>query len=556
MDGHALHVIPLADPREKPVAAADARHGDETAASVEIAVVVRPGVIDPPSVPQRAERTRDAVAAADGRTTIPVDFRTTGGRALLVTARPLAPLRADVRDGWLAVGSDDADVMVPFGVLDADGKGLVYGILRNGRWKRPLPAGAAKVLNLATGETTAIPGAADGGDRLEICMSGFSEAVRTEKGVLDLKAIGADSASGIPWTDRATLDLFEKHGLKAVVNGLPNWFGGKTELVGRMAELHPLSEFEAAAATWRMHPAIREVVVGDEPGKPDFAHYGKVFDLVREKMPGAVPNVPIFPDYGSHIARGDAEAKVQMGTDSYEDYVRSFCTLVPSATSLKVDFYPYSAPAEKRAEYFGRRFSTMDVAARTAREFGKRLCLYVQCNSVFKDFKMTLPRMRYLAFTSLAYGARELNFTCYTPSWWKHNILDKKGNRTARYEMVRQLISELRAFDRAYMRFATTGTKVVGTFPAATALGTLSAEDGGRIVVGEMTSPAGERALCIAGADDPEGANVRIRQLTLKGADAIRVLTREGPVQPEKDAGGVWRLDLPSDGILLVISGK
>ena len=118
-----------------------------------------------------------------------------------------------------------------------------------------------------------------------IGMSGFSEAVRTEKGVRDLKEIGADFASGIPWKDRATLDLFDKYGLKAVVKGLPGWWGGKTKWAGQMAERRPLAAFEKAAATWQAHPAILSVVVGDEPSKLDMAHYGKVFELVRAKTP-------------------------------------------------------------------------------------------------------------------------------------------------------------------------------------------------------------------------------------------------------------------------------
>ena len=100
-------------------------------------------------------------------------------------------------------------------------------------------------------------------ERVMIGMSGFSEAVRTEKGVKDLKEIGADFASGIPWTDRATLDLFAKYGLKAKVNGLPKWWGGKTKWAGQMAERRPLAAFEKAAATWQTHPAILSVVVGD-----------------------------------------------------------------------------------------------------------------------------------------------------------------------------------------------------------------------------------------------------------------------------------------------------
>lgn len=62
-------------------------------------------------------------------------------------------------------------------------------------------------------------------NRVMIGMSDFSEVVCTEQGVRDPKEIGADFASGIPWKDRATLDLFARYGLKAVVGGLPARWG-------------------------------------------------------------------------------------------------------------------------------------------------------------------------------------------------------------------------------------------------------------------------------------------------------------------------------------------
>ena len=408
-------------------------------------------------------------------------------------------------------------------------------------------------------------------ERISIGMSGFSAAVRNEQGVRTLKEIGADYASGVPMTDCATLDLFAKYGLTAEVGGLPGWWGGKTELVGKMAEQRPLSVFEAAAKKWRPHPAIREVVIGDEPGKPDLAHYGKVFDFVKAKMPGAVPGTTILPDYGSHIARGDAEARVQLGTDSYEDYVRSFCELVPAAEKVRVDFYPYSAPPETRASYLLRRYRVMAIAARAARDYGRQLSLYVQANSLFKELAMDIHKMRYMAFTDLAFGATDLKFTCYTPSWWENNILEKDGSKTPRYAIVQKLISEIRAFDREYMRFRCTGTRFIG-FPAgeiaaigdaadvrwydSTAMRGLAAADGGRLVVGEMLARdgSGESALLIASADDPEGINVHQRLVTFRGPAGVKAWNREGPVEPTRHENGSYSLDLPSDGVLLVVA--
>ena len=90
-------------------------------------------------------------SSADGVTRIPVSYETSDGKALLVTARPLAPLAVSAAGNRLSVSSPDKDVMVPFGVLSANGKLVVSGILRDGAWERPLPPEAFEVVNYATG---------------------------------------------------------------------------------------------------------------------------------------------------------------------------------------------------------------------------------------------------------------------------------------------------------------------------------------------------------------------------------------------------------------------
>jgi hypothetical protein len=90
-------------------------------------------------------------SCTDGVTRIPVSYETCDGKALLVTARPLAPLAVSTDGKQLFVSSPDKDVMVPFGVLSAKGKLVVSGILREGAWERPLPPEAFEVVNYATG---------------------------------------------------------------------------------------------------------------------------------------------------------------------------------------------------------------------------------------------------------------------------------------------------------------------------------------------------------------------------------------------------------------------
>ncbi|MCQ2390202.1 MAG: hypothetical protein MJ240_02160 [Kiritimatiellae bacterium] len=518
-------------------------------------------------------------ASEGGVTRIPVAFETSDGKVLLVVAKPLAPLVASVAGGKLRVTSSDTDVMVPFGVMDAQGKDVVNGILRNGAWERPLPPGACAIVNYATGERVALaaaaapaprlaPVAAKTVPRLTIGMSGFSKVVCNEAGVRRLKAIGADYASGVKFDDTATLDLFQKYGLRAAVSGLPGWWGGKTAWAGQMAQKRPLAVFEKKLASFRPHPAMLQVTVGDEPSSLDFDHFAQVLDLVAAKTGGIVPRTPIFPDYGSLISIGDEEAQRQLGTTNYEQYVRTWCEKMKATDQLSIDFYPYSAPTETRASYFLRRYRTLGIGAKAARDFGKRYELYVQANSLFPETEMTLSKLRYQAFTDLAYGPDSLKFTCYTPSWWTNNILTATGEPTARYYAVQRVISELHSFDDLYMQYRCVGTRYLGFTAEELAVigGKETAETpvkfanfevgkDAKFVVADLLARdgSGRQAVLLAAAGAPEAEKVVPHQVMFRGKFRPVARTNTGKLMPKTKKGVGFMYTIPSDGLLFLV---
>ena len=408
-------------------------------------------------------------------------------------------------------------------------------------------------------------------DAFLIGVSGFSEAVCNEKGVREVKEFGADFVRCVKISNRETLDLLAKYGVKAVVKGVvPSWWGGKTELAGLMHEKRPLSAYAKAKKKYVPHPAIMAVDIGDEPSKSDFAHYAKVVKYLNGELPGVTFTLNLFPSYGSHIARTPEERLKQLGTASYQDYVRSYCEMFPTMKELSSDFYPYSAPPKEVDAYILRRLADLSVLSRASREYGKRLVLTMQANSLFPELEMDLPRLRYQAFTALAFGVRRAIWVCYTPSWWENNILEKDGSKTPRYDRVRTVNAELHALARDFARFRQIGTrfdgfsaderKALGDAPDVrwrdfTAIRKISCD--GKLVVGEFVSKdgSGDTAVMVAAAWDPEGKVSGAKRLRFRANGTVRVYGPKGEVMPVREHDGKYALDLASDGAFFIVGG-
>lgn len=406
--------------------------------------------------------------------------------------------------------------------------------------------------------------------RVGVC--GFAKSVCNEAGVAGLKDFGADFATGVRMTDRATLDLFQKYGLEAIVSGVvPGWWGGKTEWTGLMHEKMPLSKFAKAKQRYVAHPAVLQVNIGDEPGLADFAHYAKVVACINKQLPGVDLFLNLMPSYGSHIALTPADRLTQIGTSNYVEYIDQYCKLFPTQREISIDYYPYSAPAAELNTYLLRRLSDMAVVARACRQHKLRFTFYAQANSLFKELSMDLPRLRYQAFTALAFGVRRLIWTCYTPSWWENNILEKDGTKTPRWHDGRIVNDELHNLTAEFVRFRSTATRFIGYSPAEAAVlgeaATLDGKDGtricdiatvqgGKLLIGEFVGceDAGETAVLVAAADDPEGKNPRVRTLRFRAPNGVRAYGPKGRVTPKRVAGEQWELSLPADGAYFIIA--
>ncbi|MBR7077272.1 MAG: hypothetical protein IKI41_00835, partial [Clostridia bacterium] len=132
--------------------------------------------------------------------------------------------------------------------------------------------------------------------RLNIGTYHLKPYARTEQHVKDLADCGIDFVICMDY-DEKTLDLFAKHGLKAIVDGVyRNWWGGIKGLNGKLAETispHVVEKGVAAmkAAGADVHPAVSMVYIGDEPSALDFPYYNDFVERLHRLLPRQTPHI-------------------------------------------------------------------------------------------------------------------------------------------------------------------------------------------------------------------------------------------------------------------------
>lgn len=341
--------------------------------------------------------------------------------------------------------------------------------------------------------------------------------------------------------DRELLDRLERHGMGMFASGvLPGWWGGHGEKAGGLAEAVPVSSYEKVRERFADHPAIWGLDMGDEPSAVDFPHYGKLFEEMKRLFPGLVPYLNLYPKYGVLASNTEEEIIAQLGTQTYEEHIGRFVECVDS-DYICYDYYMYSDTAQGAYE-------NLRVVADQCRASGRDMWIVLQVNSFFPEKWISLEQLRHQAYTALAFGARSINWACWTAGWWHNQVLDSEGRPTQQYEKLCTVNRELHAMGGRTMRYRCESTRFIGEADDLGMFEHISAE-GGRALAGHMASDEGE-AMFIADCESERAYPVRFR---LKEGVGIRaVLVNGQEVRPERATDGehvVWMN--PSSGLMI-----
>ena len=399
----------------------------------------------------------------------------------------------------------------------------------------------------------------------------LKQYARTEQHVKDIRDCHVDFVYGIEYTDRKTLDLFAKYGLKAIVEGVyRNWWGGIKGLNGKLAETIPPQVVEQGVAAMKaagvdVHPAVSMVYIGDEPSTLDFPYYNDFVERLRRLLPRQVPHINVHPCYPP------VEADFgYVGATNYYEYIDKYIENVP-LDYLSYDHYLYSTlPRQESMGPFLRNFKIVADACRRA---GRSFWFVPQVNTRDAKVEITEQKLRYQANMAMAFGAETLVWACWTEGWWEMNVLDTNGVKTVQYDRLKRVNAEIKGIAPRFMEFRSVDTRLVGferhpdwlkgsdsTSVAALDGGffrRLRAEDGDALVVGVMTDRRGvpfRKALYVVAAEDAWDESPKLRTVSFEGVGKVSAFAADGPV-PLRRAGDGRRyaFDLKSSGAVLVV---
>lgn len=419
--------------------------------------------------------------------------------------------------------------------------------------------------------------AAAGLDRskLNIGVYYLNHNAGTEAHVRDVFECGVDFVLG-PGVPHA---YFRKYGLghmaSFVMRHMP-----KAKDSGRMDEVLKLCDDDARkfhASPRGKEPSIWGICMGDEPSAKDFPNLGMAIAHSKKLFPDKFLYLNLYPNYASVAKNTDAQAKSQLGVESYRKYIDEYCREIP-LDYISWDFYLYSGRGDKHLPLF---YDNFRIVADACRRTDRDMWFVGQVNSIRPELWISENMLRFQAFASMAFGARNIAWACYSPAWWTNSVLTASGEKSRQYERLKTVNREIKTIAPEYMRWRNTETHFVGfskddpalrTMPTVVPARTLSkgpfrefrATDGGRIVVGEMTplkdaaAARGESALFVFAADDPYDTAPRPREVRFSLAEGMKpcVVGVNGVQNVYRTKDGVWSFPIASSCGALVVATR
>jgi hypothetical protein len=321
----------------------------------------------------------------------------------------------------------------------------------------------------------------------------------------------------------ALLDMAKKHGLK-ILFGNPLIVPASLDDPAKKAKLAELIE------TVKNHPALEGYNLFDEPSATSFPVWAKLTQFLREHDPNHFSYINLFPSNASQPLLGvflndvpkdpqdipENFCGIGIHKDTfifYNEYLRQFIKQVKPEI-LSYDHYHF-IPGKDGDQYF----LNLELVKDAAQQAGIPFVNIVQASDIEGRRMPNKTEIRWLAYTTMAYGARGINWFLYWgPARWGGMYQD--GKRMPHADWVVEVNQDVKALGPELMKLASTQVYHTNPVPvgAQSIVGSPVQVTGGQYVVGMFKEKNTTNAFMIVNRDYK---NASIANMTLNMGKGI-----------------------------------
>ena len=251
------------------------------------------------------------------------------------------------------------------------------------------------------------------------------------------------------WCGEKELDVARRHGLRAQLqDGLL--------APGTLDDPEQRAKLDALITRVRNHPALYSYFITDEPSAAAFPALGKLVAYLRQRDPAHLAYINLFPTYASNEQLGTKGDKIT----AYQDHLRRYIDAVkPSLVSY--DHYQFAKQGDT-PDYF----LNLMMIRRTALEARVPFLNIVQACTWTPSMRVPGPEeLRYLIYTTLAYGGQGISYYVYCTPGHTGGIALADGTPTPLYDALKSLNREFVAIAKELQPLRSLAVYHAGTSP-------------------------------------------------------------------------------------------
>jgi hypothetical protein len=252
----------------------------------------------------------------------------------------------------------------------------------------------------------------------------------------------AEGGFNLVWCSEKELDVAQRHGLRGqLTDGL----------------LSPVSldnpdlrqRLDALIERVRQHPALYAYHIIDEPSTAQFPALGRLVAYLRERDPAHLAYINLFPTYATNEQLGNKGDVVT----AYREHLHQYRNVVKPAL-ISYDHYQFMCDRDT-----DQYFLNLSLIRRVSQDAGTPFLNIVQASSWAPTVRVpNTNELRYLVFTTAAYGAQGISYYIYSCANHAGGIANADGTPTPIYHALKSYNREFAAIARELQPLRSLGT--------------------------------------------------------------------------------------------------